>query len=272
MFVVVSELILAGHRSSHLKHSETADAEGMLLLKDPSAMLSALEKCVRFNNFVPGAGPGYTLLFYCYTGDSTDDETDPEMRRVARLREVLGVEGAALPKATPNVAVPAPPVAPRLAGTGRREVLPEWSVLSEGVPRASMWKSIVTVGVLLLGIGAMAWAGMLFDASLPRAYAGGYDAVPLGHVFYFTYRLFVLLCIAAPLTVGLLDRRVSVGIGVGVVSAVVWALLGIPVLAGPAGDPTALAFGIAFTAAISGVVGVALGRVVGMTITRGHSG
>jgi Zn-dependent protease with chaperone function len=115
-FVIVSEFIVFGHRRSHLRHSEVADAEGMLLLKDPQAMLSALEKCVRFNNFVPTVGPGYTQLFYCWTGESsTDDEDDPENRRIARLREVLGVEGMAPPVVAPNVPVIVP-AAPRLGG------------------------------------------------------------------------------------------------------------------------------------------------------------
>jgi Zn-dependent protease with chaperone function len=114
VFVVVSEIIAFGHRRSQLRHAEVADAEGMLLLKDPHAMLSALEKCVRFNNYVPTAGPGYTQLFYCWTGESsTDDEHDPENRRIARLREVLGVEGMAPPVVAPNEPV-LPPPAPRL--------------------------------------------------------------------------------------------------------------------------------------------------------------
>lgn len=118
LFAVISELLAYGHRSSQLKHAETADAEGMLLLKDPRPMLSALEKSVRFNNFVPTAGPGMTQLFYAWTGESTDDEEDPEMRRVTRLREVLGVEGMELPVAIPNestflVAPPAPRIEER---------------------------------------------------------------------------------------------------------------------------------------------------------------
>lgn len=114
--VVVSELLAFGHRSSQLKHAEVADAEGMLLLKDPRSMLAALEKAVRFNNFVPTAGPGMTQLFYAWTGDgSTDDDEDLEMRRVVRLREVLGVEGLAPPPVvanTPELLVA--PAAPRL--------------------------------------------------------------------------------------------------------------------------------------------------------------
>ncbi|MDZ4180311.1 MAG: M48 family metalloprotease [Coriobacteriia bacterium] len=113
-FVFVSEFVAFGHRWSQLRHAEVADAEGMLLLKDPRSMLKALEKCVRFNNYVPTAGPGFTQLFYLWTGDSsTDDEDDPEYRRITRLREVLGVEGLSAPEVAPNAPVMAPP-APRL--------------------------------------------------------------------------------------------------------------------------------------------------------------
>lgn len=114
VFVVVSELLAFGHRRSQLHHAEVADGEGMLLLKDPRSMLSALEKSVRFNNYVPTAGPGMAQLFYAWTGDgSTNDEEDPENARVSRLREVLGVEGMAPPVVKPNkpafhVAPPAP--------------------------------------------------------------------------------------------------------------------------------------------------------------------
>lgn len=88
----------------------------MLLLKEPKVMLSALESCIRFNNFVPAAGPGFAQLFYCWTGDATSDEEDPEWRRVLRLREVLGVEGK-MPESTPNSpTMLVPPLAPRLEG------------------------------------------------------------------------------------------------------------------------------------------------------------
>ncbi len=116
-FVIVSEYIAFGHRRSQLRHAEVADAEGMLLLKDPRSMLAALEKAVRFNNYVPTAGPGFTQLFYCWTGSgASGDERDPEYRRITRLREVLGAEGMAEPRIAPNEPVLAPPVAPRLEG------------------------------------------------------------------------------------------------------------------------------------------------------------
>lgn len=92
-FAILAELVAGGHRRAQLSTAEKADAEGMLLLKDPCAMLSALKRCVELNNLVPAAGESFAELFYCWTGVSTNDEDDPEWLRVARLREVLGVMG-----------------------------------------------------------------------------------------------------------------------------------------------------------------------------------
>jgi len=94
-FAILSELVAAMHRRSQLSTAEKADAEGMLLLKDPRSMLDALSHCVELDNLVPSAGEAFSDLFYCWTGVSTNDEADPEWQRVARLREVLGVEGLA---------------------------------------------------------------------------------------------------------------------------------------------------------------------------------
>lgn len=114
-FVAITEIAAFGSRRSQLRQAEVADAEGMLLLKDPKAMLSAIETCIRFNNFVPAAGPGFAQLFYCWTGDATDDEHDPEWQRVVRLREILGVEGTERVASEPNVRVMvAAPAAPRI--------------------------------------------------------------------------------------------------------------------------------------------------------------
>ncbi len=91
--IFAGEILAAAQKRSHLVASEKADAEGMLLLKDPASMLSALERAIRLNNNVVQADELLGDLFYCWTGDTPDDETDPEWHRVARLREVLGVEG-----------------------------------------------------------------------------------------------------------------------------------------------------------------------------------
>jgi Zn-dependent protease with chaperone function len=103
-FAIMAEIFALGHRRKQLRIAEKADAEGMLLLKDPHSMLRALEKCVRYDNVVPLAGEAFGDLFYCWTGDSTNDEDDPEWARVARLREVLGVEGHVGDASVPLVA------------------------------------------------------------------------------------------------------------------------------------------------------------------------
>ncbi len=156
-FVVLSELLLAGDRRVQLRNAEKADAEGMLLLKEPGAMLSALEKTVRFNNYVPTAGNAMGQLFYAWTGESgTDDETDPENVRVARLREVLGAEGIAdAPLATRNVAIlPVAPPAPRLEAA-----LPTGSVLFRHVglpPIAAVWFALAAGVVSASGCASFA--------------------------------------------------------------------------------------------------------------------
>lgn len=114
-FVLAGEILAAAQRRSHLVASEKADAEGMLLLKHPQPMLSALEQAIRLNNNVTLADETLGDLFYCWTGDSTDDESDPEWRRVARLREVLGADGW-VPDETDDAirSEYLPPPAPRL--------------------------------------------------------------------------------------------------------------------------------------------------------------
>lgn len=111
--IFLGELLAYAARSSQLTAAEKADAEGMLLLKDPQAMISAIETCVGLDNVVPMAGEALGELFYCWTGDSTDDEDDPEWTRVARLREVLGVEGH-VPADGPLPDGALPPQAPRI--------------------------------------------------------------------------------------------------------------------------------------------------------------
>ena len=112
--VVMTEVFAWYHQEAAWRAAEKADAEGMMLLKDPRSMLSAIEHVLDRHNHVPSAGEAYSLLFFCWAGFGFAAEDDPEMRRVARLRETLGAEGAAyVPR--PNVpGWPKPPQAPRL--------------------------------------------------------------------------------------------------------------------------------------------------------------
>jgi len=71
---------------------EKADAEGMLLLKDPAPMLSALEKAVASSNLVGDGDVSYDGIFYAATSGTARVEK-VERRRSQRLREVLGVDG-----------------------------------------------------------------------------------------------------------------------------------------------------------------------------------
>lgn len=107
--IVVTELLAWYHQESLWSAAEKADAEGMMLLKDPRSMLSALESVLERDNHVHTAGEAYSQLFYCWAGFGFAPEDDPEMRRVARLREVLGAEGAAY---VPRPNVPDWPTAP----------------------------------------------------------------------------------------------------------------------------------------------------------------
>ena len=83
------------HRTGH----EKADAEGMLLLRDPQPMLSALRKAISSSNEIADGDPSYDGIFYASTSGTPAIEK-VERRRYDRLREVLGVEGlaAALPE------------------------------------------------------------------------------------------------------------------------------------------------------------------------------
>jgi Zn-dependent protease with chaperone function len=71
---------------------EKADAEGMLLLKDPAAMLSALRKAIKAPNLIADGDPSYDGIFFASTSGTPRIEK-AERRRFERLAEVLGVEG-----------------------------------------------------------------------------------------------------------------------------------------------------------------------------------
>lgn len=121
MLAASIEFIAFGSREANLDIAEKADAEGMLLLKDPAPMLAALEKGVRYDNYIPASGEALANLFWFWTGPASDDETDFEYQRVVKLREVLGVEGSALDAKRQQqldsaVAANTPPAPPRLDG------------------------------------------------------------------------------------------------------------------------------------------------------------
>jgi heat shock protein HtpX len=109
LLVIVTEVFAWYHQEAAWKAAEKADAEGMLLLKDPRSMLRAIEHVLERDNHVPTAGDAYSQVFFCWAGFGFAPEDDPEMRRVARLRETLGAEGAPY---IPRPNVPGWPVAP----------------------------------------------------------------------------------------------------------------------------------------------------------------
>ncbi|MDO8914835.1 MAG: M48 family metalloprotease [Coriobacteriia bacterium] len=119
LVIVITELLLAGHQRSTMLTAEKADAEGMLLLKDPREMLRALETVLQADNTVPTAGEAHSALFYCWAGFGYAPEDDPEFERLSRLREVLGAEGLAAPPVRSGAGGLLEPPAPRIErGTG----------------------------------------------------------------------------------------------------------------------------------------------------------
>lgn len=85
-------------RALHRTAYEKADAEGMLLLKDPGAMLSALRKTVETSNEFGVDDQSYDGILYASCSGRMGVDAR-ERRRFERLREVLGTEGLAAPPA-----------------------------------------------------------------------------------------------------------------------------------------------------------------------------
>jgi Zn-dependent protease with chaperone function len=111
--VVIAHYLMSGSRATQLRAAEFADAAGLLLLKDPDAAVSALEKIVRNENWVRGCEGQYAQFFYAWTGEgSSNDESDPEYRRILRLRQTLGAIAEDAPG--PDLSHLLPPKAPRL--------------------------------------------------------------------------------------------------------------------------------------------------------------
>ncbi|MBA4370148.1 MAG: hypothetical protein C0418_01030 [Coriobacteriaceae bacterium] len=80
-------------RALHRTSYEKADAEGMLLLKEPAPMLTALRKAVVSENRILEGDPSYDGIFYAPTSGRPQVER-LEKHRFRRLAEVLGTEGA----------------------------------------------------------------------------------------------------------------------------------------------------------------------------------
>lgn len=93
LFVTAIEAIAYGSREQQLALAAKADAEAMLLLKEPAPMLKSLVKAIRYDNYVPTSGEAFAQLFWCWPGPSSNDADDPEWNRIRQLLEVLGVEG-----------------------------------------------------------------------------------------------------------------------------------------------------------------------------------
>jgi Zn-dependent protease with chaperone function len=91
-------------RALHRTAYEKADAEGMLLLKEPEAMLAALRRAVSSDTTISDGDPSYDGIFYTPTSGTVKVERS-EARRFRRLAEVLGVDGiAAVEHDGPDVA------------------------------------------------------------------------------------------------------------------------------------------------------------------------
>jgi Zn-dependent protease with chaperone function len=92
--VVATWLVSVWGRALQRTGHEKADAEGMLLLRDPQPMLSALRKAIASSNEIADGDPSYDGIFYAPTSGTPAIEK-VERRRYDRLREVLGIEGLA---------------------------------------------------------------------------------------------------------------------------------------------------------------------------------
>lgn len=92
--VTAAWIVTLWGRVLHRTAYEKADAEGMLLLKDPAPMLSALKSAMETTNEVGTDDPSYDGIFYAAPSGRKGIDAR-ERRRFDRLREVLGVDGIA---------------------------------------------------------------------------------------------------------------------------------------------------------------------------------
>ena len=86
-------LVTLWGRLLHRTTYEKSDAEGMLLLKDPSPMLAALKRVIASDTTITEGDGSYDGIFYTSTSGRPAIER-VERRRLRRLAEVLGVDGA----------------------------------------------------------------------------------------------------------------------------------------------------------------------------------
>lgn len=96
--VTAAWIVTLWGRLLHRTAYEKADAEGMLLLKDPSPMLSALHAAISTSNEVGSGDASYDGIFYASPSGRPGVDAR-ERRRYDRLREVLGTEGLAAERA-----------------------------------------------------------------------------------------------------------------------------------------------------------------------------
>ena len=92
--VTAAWIVTLGGRAHNRASYEKADAEGMLLLKDPAPMVSALRKAIKASTAVADGDQSYDGIFYASTS-GTSHVDKAERRRFERLCEVTGVEGLA---------------------------------------------------------------------------------------------------------------------------------------------------------------------------------
>ncbi len=109
--VVATWLVSIWGRALQRTGHEKADAEGMLLLRDPQPMLSALRKAIASSNEIADGDPSYDGIFYAPTSGTPAIEK-VERRRYDRLREVLGIEGLAA-EPLPEDGAPGTPAPPQ---------------------------------------------------------------------------------------------------------------------------------------------------------------
>lgn len=92
--VTAAWIVTLWGRLLHRAAYEKADAEGMLLLKDPEPMLAALKRVVAADTSIAEGDVSYDGIFYTPTSGTAKVER-AEARRLRRLAEVLGAEGGA---------------------------------------------------------------------------------------------------------------------------------------------------------------------------------